>query len=91
MKKFHYWQYKKQNEGTYRNAKWPEIRISLDRQYKKEIARSFLNDCNKLLKYTTHILSTYLIVFLIKIVFDMFAINCIFQKSGSKFYKTITK
>lgn len=21
MKKFHYWQYKKQNEGTYRNAK----------------------------------------------------------------------
>ena len=29
------------------------------------------HDCNKLLKYTTHILSTYLIVFLIKIVFDI--------------------
>ena len=29
------------------------------------------HDCNKHLKYTTHILSTYLIVFLIKIVFDI--------------------
>jgi hypothetical protein len=71
------------------NEKWTGNISALSLNFKKASAFTYYYHPILISVFSKFVNNSYILFAIVSFV--MFAINCIFQKSGSKFYKTITK
>lgn len=71
------------------NEKWTGNISALSLNFKKASAFTYYYHPILISVFSKLVNNSYILFAIVSFV--MFAINCIFQKSGSKFYKTITK